>query len=242
MHNIGKRGIDKTTRKSRLVHPKFSQKLARQMQTPPSLYAGFAALPPPRRSIISLERYLPLGALLLTLCFILMSVHPWPKLDIVLLCLAFIASVGAMATAFSLFMPHPQLGFWPANRVASLIIMVVMLDYWIWIFGGSFDAPSAYLFMLTNAAFFIVIVFALFFYFFRHMHIGNVIKVLFVKSLFDFSVFILSGGLGFSLFRSLGIVHPLRVKPALAVIAMVEIAVVLMYLLRYRKKIIAPGS
>ncbi len=215
--------------------------LARQAQTPPNLHAGFRSVPPVQKSSMFLRHYMPVATIVLAISFLLLTLHIWPPVEIFLICIAFVASIWGLTVAFTLFQAHPKYGAWYANRTAAMVIMAVMIDYWLWVFGGTYDSVSSYTYMGVNLAFFVLIMGVLFSYFYRNMHIGNVVRLLLLKCLFDFGAFVVSGGLGIGLFNRLGIIHPLRVSTALAMTAALEMTVVLVYLFFYRRKIAPPS-
>lgn len=198
------------------------------------LYAGGSAEPGPPRSRPDLAVYAAVSAALWVFCYALVGSGALPFAHKPALVLALALSGLALAGAWLLFRagPAPR----PADRTAAMVLLLTILDFWLWAWARPFTGLAAQLFVFIDLAGFAVLVFSVYMFVFRELHIELVVKALTVKAFFDFAAYVLSGGFGIEILGRLGLAHPLH-PDALFTLAMLELWALLVYILKYRNKI-----
>lgn len=204
------------------------------------LYSGLSAAqnaqPGGFFSSLDLAVYIPVLIAMWVFCYVILGLGILPFTHGPVSGLALILSGLAMACIFALFRARPGLGPWPADRMAAMTLALMILDFWVWTFNRPFEGLVAHIFVLIDIAGFSVLMFCVYMFVYRRLHIDALIKVLGVKAFFDFAAYVLSGGFGIEILSRMGIVHPLHID-ALFTVAMLELWALLFYIIRYRNKI-----
>ena len=142
----------------------------------------------------------------------------------------------AVFSAFCLLRSQQGLGVWPANRTAAMVILLMALDFWLWIFNGPFEGVAGHAYLILDIIGFAALLSGVYMFVFQRLHIEVLIKVLIAKGFTDFAAYILSGGFNIALLNAMGLHHPLNMD-ALFTIAMLELWTLLFYILKYRPKV-----
>lgn len=180
--------------------------------------------------------YIPALMSIWVFCYLMLSMGILPSAHVPLTGLALVLSLLALAGAFMLFRPRPGLGPWPADRMAAMTLALMIVDFWVWVWNRPFTGLTEHIFVLVDIAGFTVLLFCVYMFVYRRLHIEAVFKLLGVKAFFDFAAYALSGGFGIEILGRMGITHPLHID-ALFTVAMLELWALLVYILKYRNKI-----
>lgn len=200
------------------------------------LYSAYAAAPDPSAPApfwakLDLAVYAPIGIVLWIFIYIITGFGITPFSHNILLGLGLLISLPALLGAVALFRPQ-----WPANRTAAMALGLMVLDFWVWFWGRPFEGGVAKIYLLIDIGFFSAILFFVYMFVFRRLHVEAVVRALTLKAFFDFAAYVLSGGFGVAVLSNFGIIHPLHLD-ALFTVAMLELWALLVYLLKYRGKI-----
>lgn len=204
------------------------------------LYSGYSVQPAAGAtgplSKLDLALYAPVLISIWVLCYVILGMGiisfthgPISALALVLTCLA-------LPAAFMLFRARPSLGPWPADRTAAMVLVLMVLDFWVWVWGRPYEGLIAHIFVVIDIAGFTALLFCVYMYVYRGLHIDAIVKIMGVKAFFDFAAYVLGGGFGIEILSRMGIVHPLHLD-ALFTVAMLELWAILVYILKYRNKI-----
>lgn len=179
-----------------------------------------------------LSTYIPVGIAIWILIYLLLGLGIMPFMHEALLVLAMLLSGLAFLAALVLFRPA-----WPPNRTAAMSICLMILDFWVWVWARPFEGAAAKVFLFMDLGLFAAILFFTYMFVFQRLHIEIAVRLLVLKGFLDFAAYVLAGGFEVPILSRFGIVHPLNLN-ALFVVAMLELWVLLVYALKYRKKIL----
>ena len=204
------------------------------------LYSGYSIEPGKQGagflSRLDLAVYIPVLISIWVFCYIILGLGILPFSHGPVTALALALTGLAAPGVLLLFRAKPGLGSWPADRMAAMTLALMVLDFLIWLWGRPYTGLVARIFVVVDIAGFTALLFCVYMFVYRQLHIEAVVKILGLKAFFDFAAYVLCGGFGIEILSRMGINHPLHLD-ALFTVGMLELWSLLVYILRYRNKI-----